>query len=148
MEPGKTLYDIILESLAGFCRLSIPEVEAYYPQRLDDELKLGNARNACYALRASIKERFVDVEKSDVERVLCGVLDLRMTINELLWLQQTILTAKCPDIAAVSYCNRQWSVLTPTMNINSLIAEIEECAWYILDQLDSSNKTVCSALSR
>lgn len=138
MASSTKLYDSTLEYLEKFCMSSSADIEINYAHRVDDEYTLQSSREACSLLRYYIHEN-----KPRFHSALQEIPNLQKTLRNFLWLQSAIVDPPYAcSLDEASYIVGP-SRRSPTMSLRNLIGEIEECAWFFLDILDSTGMLVC-----
>ncbi|KAJ5288358.1 hypothetical protein N7508_011176 [Penicillium antarcticum] len=123
--------------LERFCRSSSSEIEINYPQRLDEDYTLKGSRDACARLRAYICE-----DKSGFTDALRNALNLQSALREFHRLQRMLFREPLPGPFPETERIGHQSIAAPTMSLQSLLDEIGECAWYIVELLESTDVLV------
>jgi hypothetical protein len=104
-----------------------------YPQHLDEEHSPASWRHACSNLREYIgcnEDGFLDAVQRNP--------GLKITLEDLLWLQRAVLNTPCSS-DEVDYTLKK-TMARPTMSLCDLLAEIEECAWFVLSRLEEMDQ--------
>lgn len=128
MNHEATFFDETSECLTKFIQLSNPDIEAVYPQLLNEDFTVGNAQDACARLWARIHHN-----KLSLDSVISREPSLKLVLRDFLWLQRSIMHTVDLGSANVSHFGHAQFSHPPSMTTQCLMNEIEECAWYILD---------------
>ncbi|OKP14953.1 hypothetical protein PENSUB_4443 [Penicillium subrubescens] len=99
-----------------------------YPQRLDECSTPKFSRKVYLILH-----KYIDHNEGGFSETLQRTPGLKKTLEDLLWLQRAVLNTPNP-LDGVNH-TPQSSTSGPTMSLCKLLAEAEECAWIIIDEL-------------